>query len=290
MSLPFLSSCVWISYWSVGALMRSSLSLLLCLALSACMTRNPSGRYAPPEEAAWYRFKHALPKEGGQKIPGSTVVAIRLAMENFLPRGTQEPLGADAVDICIRQRQPWDVEVASWKEGVTLVRFALGPGACQWGGAPLLDLGAIYAVDVHKGRIVAVQGPMAPPEGTARLQVPPELPRQALTHIEGNRAAAVELAGDDFLARKDGAPVAGSHEQECLSRLMSYDVTTLPEPDGVMLVRFDVNDELCPPPGTPDIVEGQKILPPAFVTTYAIDIRTMRILGIQLTTRQRVVE
>jgi hypothetical protein len=274
---------------SVGALMRSSLPLLLCLALSACLARNSSGRYVPPEEAAWYRFKHALPKEGGQKLPGSIAAAIRLAMEHFLPRGTRAPLGADAVDICIRQRQPWDVEVAPWKEGVTLVRFALGPGACQWGGAPLLDMGATYAVDVHNGRIVAVQGPLAPPEETSRFQFPPELPRQALTHIEGNRAAAIELAVDDFLAR-GSVPAAGSHEQECLSRLMSYDVTTFSEPDGVMLVRFDVNDEVCPPPGAPDVVEGRKVLPPAFVTSYAIDIRTMRILGIRLTMRQRVME
>jgi hypothetical protein len=171
-----------------------------------------------------------------------------------------------------------------------LVRFALGPGACQWGGAPLLDLGATYAVDVHNGRIVAVQSPLTPPEEAARFQFPPELPRQALTYLEGNRAAAIVLASDDFLARQNGTPAAGSPEQECLSRLVSHDVTTAPEPDGVMLVHFDVNDEACSPPGVPEVVEGRKVLPPAFVTTYAIDLRAMRILGIRLSTRQRIVE
>lgn len=270
--------------------MRSSLPLLLCLALFACTMRSQSGRYVPPEEAAWYRFKPTLPKEGGQTLPGSMASAIRIAMEHFLPRGTRAPLGADAVDICIRQRQPWDVEVAPWNEGVMLVRFALGPGACQWGGAPLLDMGATYAVDIHSERIVAVQGPLASPKEAAHFQFPLELPRQALRHIEGNMAAAMELAVDDFLAHKASVPTGGSLEQECLSRLMAHDVTAALAPDAVVLVRLDVNDEVCPPPGAPDMVEGRKILPPAFVTTYAIDIRTMRILGIQLTTRQRIVE
>ena len=171
-----------------------------------------------------------------------------------------------------------------------LVRFALGPGACQWGGAPLLDLGATYAVDANKGRIVAIQSPLTPPEEAARFQFPPELPRQALTYLEGNRAAALALAADDFLVRKNGTPAVGSPEQACLSRLVSHDVTTAPEPDGIMLVHFDVNDEVCPPPGPPEVVESRKVLSPAFVTTYAIDLRTMRILGIRLSTRQRVVE
>ncbi|HYO59848.1 hypothetical protein [Archangium sp.] len=254
------------------------------------MAKNQSVRYVPPEEAAWYRFKHPLPEQGRQTLPGSISIAIRLAMEHFLPRNTSAPPGADAVDICIRQRQPWDVEAAPWKEGVTLVRFVLGPGACQWGGAPLLDMGATYAVDVHNGRIVSSQSPLTPPEEAARFQFPPDLPRQNLRHIEGNMAAAIELAMDDFLALKASATAGASLEQECLSRLTAYDVTVVPESEGVMLVRFDVNDEVCPPPGTPDIVEGQKVLSPAFITTYAIDIRTMRILGINLTTRQRIVE
>lgn len=270
--------------------MRRSLPVLLCLALSACLAKNQSVRYVPPEDAAWYRFKRALPEQGKQTLPGSMGTAIQLAMAHFLPREANASWGADAVDICIRQRQPWDVEVSPWNEGVTLVRFSLGPGACQWGGAPILDMEATYAVDVHNGRIVAIQSPMGPPEKATPFQFPPEIPRQTLKRIEGNMAAAIELAMDDFLARKVSASASASFEQECLSRLTAYDMTAAPEPDGVMLVRFDVNDEVCPPPGTPDLVEGRKVLSPAFVTTYAIDIRTMRILGIQLTTRQRIVD
>lgn len=270
-------------------LASNGLPLLLCLALSACMAKHQPVRYVPPEEAAWYRFKHPLPEQGRQTLPGSMVTAIWLAMEHFLPRDASVPPDADAVDICIRQRQPWDVEVAPWDEGVTLVRFVLGPGACQWGGAPLLDMEATYAVDVPHGRIVSIQSPLSPPpEEAARFQFPPNLPRQTLRYVEGNMAAAIGLATGDFLARKASAPAGLALEQECLSRLTAYDVKAVPETEAVMLVRFDVNDEVCPPPGTPDLVEGRKVLSPAFVTTYAIDIRAMRILGIQLTTRQRI--
>ncbi|HSP80402.1 MAG TPA: hypothetical protein VLQ93_17860, partial [Myxococcaceae bacterium] len=243
----------------------------------------------PPAEAAWYRFKQELPEKGRQTLPGSMARAVQLAMDHFLPWNIRPPSGADAVDICIRQRQPWDVEVAPWGEGIMLVRFALGPGTCRWGGAPLLDMGATYAVDVREGRIVAIQSPLAPPEPSAPFEFPADLPRQSLRHMVGNTAAAIELAVADFLSRQVQSP-AVSDEERCLSRLESYVVMAAPEPDGVMLVRFDVDDAACPPPGPPDLVEGRKVLPPAFVTTYAVDLRTLRILGINLTTRQRIVE
>jgi hypothetical protein len=270
--------------------MRRALPVLLCLVLSACMAKNQASRYVPPAEAAWYRFKRSLPEEGRQSLPGSMAAAVQLAARHFFPENASLPPGADAVDICIRQRQPWDVEVAPWTEGVMLVHFSLGPGTCQWGRAPLLDMGATYAVDVHNGRIVAIQSPLAPPEETARFEFPSELPQQGLMRIEGNVAAAIELAMEDFLDPKARVPAGTPLEQQCLSRPMAYEVTAVPETGGVVLVRFDVDDEVCPPPGTPDLVEGRKVLSPAFVTTYAIDIRTMRILGIQLTTRQRIVE
>ncbi len=265
------------------------LLLVLCLAWSGCMRTSHAGRYVPPAEAAWYRFKQELPEEGRQTLPGAMARAVQLAMDHFLPWDTRPPPGADAVDICIRQRQPWDVEVVPWSEGIMLVRFALGPGTCRWGGAPLLDMGATYAVDVREGRIVATQSPLAPPEPSAPFEFPVDLPRQSLRHMVGHTAAPIELAVADFLSRQVQTPSAPAGER-CRSRLESYVVTVVPEPDGVMLVRFDVDDEACPPPGPPELVEGRKILPPAFVTTYAVDLRTLRILGINLTTRQRLVE
>jgi hypothetical protein len=211
--------------------------------------------------------------------------AMRIAVERFLPRDTKLPAQADAVDICIRQRQTWDVEAAPSADGVMLVRIALSPGACRWGGSPLLDLGATYAVDLSSKRVIAAD----PPEAATPALVPAELPRQSLRRIEANEAAAIQLAMEELMP--EGTLVADSpYEPACLSQLSSYDVTFVSEPEGVVLVRFDVNDERCPPEGPPDIVEGKKYFGPTFITTYAIDIRTMRILGIDLTTRQRFME
>ncbi|MBN1203346.1 MAG: hypothetical protein JXB05_00290 [Myxococcaceae bacterium] len=264
--------------------------MLLCLMLAACARKHTAVRYVPPEEAAWFKFKGSFPEEGRQAIPGPMVVAMQAAANHFLSWEARIPHGADAVDICIRQRQAWDVEIVSWDEQAMLVRFALSPGACRWGGAPLLDMGTTYAVRAHDGHILASSSSAPPPESAAPVQLPPELPRQGLQSIEGNSAAAIQLAAEAFVGQLPRTAENPSNEEACLARLGSYDVTAVSEPGGVALVRFDVDDERCPPPGPVDMVEGRRVLAPAFVTTYAIDIRTMRILGIDLSTRQRVVE
>ncbi|WP_224243279.1 hypothetical protein [Hyalangium gracile] len=265
--------------------MSYSLSVVLFLALSACMKKPTMGRYVPPAEAAWFKFGSFLPEEGQQTLPGSMAVAIHHAAEHFLPWESTPPAGADAVAICLLQRQVWDVETAPWADNSLLIRFALAPGACRWGGAPLLDLGATYAVSLHDGRILAVSDAVARPEGAVPFQFPQDLPREKLSLFEANTAAAIELATGDFLAHARGA---SSDEPPCVAQLSSYDVTAVSAMEGVNLVRFDLNDRRCPPLGPPSIVEGRKALSPAFVTTYAIELRTMRILGIELTTRQRI--
>jgi hypothetical protein len=266
--------------------MSYSLLVLLCLALPACV-KAPTTRRVPPAEAAWFKFKWTLPEEGRQTIPGSMAAAMRIAADHLLPWDVKAPAGADAVDICLLQRQAWDVQIVPWAGNVMLVDFGLSPGACQWGGSPLLDLGATYAVSMQERRILAISFPAHPPEGPVPFQFPEQLPRENLQLLEGNTAAAIQLATDEFLA---SAPGGSSDEPTCVSQLSSYDVTAVPAGEGVMLVRFDVNDGLCPPFGPPDIVDGKKYFGPSFITTYAIDIRTMRVLGIALTTRQRFTE
>jgi hypothetical protein len=87
-------------------------------------------------------------------------------------------------------------------------------------------------------------------------------------------AASIQLAMDDFLpwhAPPRNSPIS---EEPCLQRRESYDVTAAPALEGVMLVRFDLNTDACKP-------SDQLI----HITTYAIDIRTMRILSRDLRTR-----
>jgi hypothetical protein len=272
-----------------GPLWRMSrmLPVLLCLVLSACVKKPTTGHYVPPAEAAWFKFRRSLPEEGRQTIPGTMATAMVHAADHFLPWDAHPPSGADAVDICLMQRQAWDVEMVPWAEDAMLIRFALSPGACRWGGSPLLDLGATYAVSTRDGRILAISSPSVAPEGVASFQFPQELPRENLLRMEANTVAAVQLATDEFSAHSHGG---SSDESPCVSQLSSYDVTAVSAAEGVTLVRFDVNDERCPPLGPPGIIEGKKVFAPAFITTYAIDIRTLRILGIDLSTRQRIVE
>jgi hypothetical protein len=262
------------------------LPVLLCLVLSACVKKPTMGRYVPPEEAAWFKFGDSLPEEGRQTIPGSMAAAIRVAAGHFLPLDVKPPAEASPVGICLLQRQAWDVEIVPWAGNVMLVSFSVGSGACRWGGGLPLDLGATYAVSMQEGRVLAISFPAHPPEGPVPFQFPEQLPRENLRLLEANTAAAIQLATDEFLASAPG----DSSEPPCVSQLTSYDVTAVPAAEGVTLVRFDVNDGLCPPFGPPDIVEGKKYLGPSFITTYAIDIRMMRILGIDLTTRHRFTE
>ncbi|HYO53154.1 hypothetical protein [Archangium sp.] len=81
--------------------------------------------------------------------------------------------------------------------------------------------------------------------------------------------AAIQLALDDFLppdARPSPGPVVLA---PCLNQRESYDVIAAPAPEGVMLVRFSVNLDACDP--------GESIVD---VITYAVDVRTQRILAV----------
>ena len=54
------------------------------------------------------------------------------------------------------RRESYNVFTAPGPEGVMFVRFVLDPDACKLAD-PVLDMGATYAVDVNKWRILAVQ-------------------------------------------------------------------------------------------------------------------------------------
>jgi hypothetical protein len=89
-------------------------------------------------------------------------------------------------------------------------------------------------------------------------------------------AASIQLAMDDFLPWDAPAPPPSPifHEEPCLRRRESYDVTAVPFPESVMLVRFDLNTDVCK--STDPLIN---------IITYAIDIRTMRILSREMRTR-----
>ena len=134
-------------------------STLLILTTIACSSQHSHVRYVPAEEAAWFKFPSDLPSDGEQNIPGAFAVAIQLAMDDFLPRGSVSSWGKTPQQVCLNQRQSYDVEAAPGPEAVIWVNIALSPGACTRGPGPLLDVGATYAVDTRGWRILAVREP-----------------------------------------------------------------------------------------------------------------------------------
>ncbi|MCY1030546.1 hypothetical protein OV207_03685 [Corallococcus sp. BB11-1] len=91
--------------------------LLLCaLSLVACAPRSEQIRFVPNEEAAWFKFPYALPEAGAQALPGATALAIQLVMDDLLPRGRTISRTASPQEVCLLQRQSYDVEAAPGPE------------------------------------------------------------------------------------------------------------------------------------------------------------------------------
>jgi hypothetical protein len=132
---------------------------LICLASLACTVTRAPIRYAPPEEAAWFKLPRELPTQGREVLPGPMAAAIQLAMEDFLPWGSRPPKGATPREACLHQRQAYDIHASPGGDGIMLVRISTHAGVCQWGGDPVTDMGATYAVDTRNWRILAIRRP-----------------------------------------------------------------------------------------------------------------------------------
>jgi hypothetical protein len=112
--------------------------------------------HAPPEEAARVQFPLDLPKETRITISGAMATAMQLALDDFLPLDTKPHEGATAEEVCLYQRESYEVIAAPGPEGTLFVRVTLRPQVWEKGG-PLLDAEATYAIDVPGRRILAVQ-------------------------------------------------------------------------------------------------------------------------------------
>jgi hypothetical protein len=133
--------------------------LLLCACLPACafFQRPPRPVYAPPQEAANFTWPKILPPEGHQYLSGTTLAAVQLAMEDFLPWDIKPHKGATLREICLYKRDSYDVNVVPGVENLLYVEIFPRPGACDMGGEIVLDLGALYAIDVKHWRILAIE-------------------------------------------------------------------------------------------------------------------------------------
>lgn len=140
--------------------MKRAFVVLCCLTLPGCalLRRYPRPVHTSPEEAAKVEFpRFDPPAQGRQVVAGPMLKAIQLAMDDFLPWDIQPHKGATAREVCLYQRESYDATAAPGPEGVMFVRFTVRDGICDVNGTPILDMGATYAVDVQRWRILSVQ-------------------------------------------------------------------------------------------------------------------------------------
>ena len=132
--------------------------LFLCLLLPACALFQRSSRppHAPPEEAARVQFPLSLPADSRTTLPGDLVTAMQLALDDFMPLDARPHQGATAEEVCLYQRQSYDVAASPGPEGIIFVEVSLRPETCEKND-PIMDMGATYAVDVAGRRILAVK-------------------------------------------------------------------------------------------------------------------------------------
>ncbi len=113
-----------------------------------------------------------------------------------------------------------------------------------------------------------------PPEESAKVTFPfalSEEEKQGLLRVPCPIAAAIELAMDDFRPR-DVKPHRGATADEaCMYQRESFDVTTIPGPEGVLFVRFTLRPGACEQDGAINDAGA----------TYAVDTRGWRILAVQ---------
>jgi hypothetical protein len=117
----------------------------------------------------------------------------------------------------------------------------------------------------------------APADEAARFAFPSESAISWTLELPGNMAAATQLAMGDFMPWDLTPPAGTPPANACLFQLQSYKVTAVSVPGDLILVRFELNEDLCQ--DTTASVDATTGAPPVEVTTYAIDVRTQRILS-----------
>ncbi|MDC0712851.1 hypothetical protein POL68_30600 [Stigmatella sp. ncwal1] len=139
--------------------MKRPLLWLLCALLPACalFPRPPRPVHASAQEAAAVTFPIDLPTEGSLSISGPTLAAIQLALEDFLPWDIRPHEGATPREVCLYQRESYDVIASPGAEGLIYVEIFPRTGACELGGPPVMDFSALYAIDSKGWRILAVR-------------------------------------------------------------------------------------------------------------------------------------
>ncbi len=139
--------------------MRTWVALACLSLLSGCSFlgyyRLKKAERAPLEEAAKVKFPDSF--ESGLALDGPLMVAIEVAMNDFLPPGSKAKLsdGHKPLEKCLSNRSTYDVVALRSEEGIFFVSIFPVMARCGL-DQTLLDAGAVYAVDGN-GRILDVR-------------------------------------------------------------------------------------------------------------------------------------
>ncbi|MBJ6764388.1 hypothetical protein JGU66_26755 [Myxococcaceae bacterium JPH2] len=113
----------------------------------------------------------------------------------------------------------------------------------------------------------------APAEEAAKVQFPRDLPREGLLEVPGPIAAAISLAMEDFRPLGTKPHAGATPLEQCLYRREAFDVAAAPGPEGIVYVQFSFSPSHC--------AEHERDIVLDMGATYAVDVRTWRILAVQ---------
>jgi hypothetical protein len=136
-----------------------ALSVVFCASLSGCSwfgySRRAKAEWAPAAEAATVRFPDSF--ERGVQLTGPMVAALEVAMNEFLPPGSEVQTNDPDKSIarCLSRRETYETFVLRERDDLFFVLFIPVLERCGI-DAEILDGGGIYAID-GKGRILAAQ-------------------------------------------------------------------------------------------------------------------------------------
>jgi hypothetical protein len=109
--------------------------------------------WALPEEADKVRFPDSF--EGSTSLDGPSVRALEVALDEFLPPGSQVQSYDERLARCLSLRENYDVSVKRAGEDLFFVAFSANLARCGL-DEMVFDAGAVYAID-GQGRVLAKQ-------------------------------------------------------------------------------------------------------------------------------------
>lgn len=142
--------------------MKSFVPVVLCCSclLTGCSILSHFGYYkyekperAPPGEVQEVRFPDSFEK--GVHLAGPMMMAVKVAMDDFLPPGVKVEGDDERINQCLSHWATFDTSVLQAGDDLYFVSFVPRLSRCGI-NERVLDAGATYAID-GKGRILDIQ-------------------------------------------------------------------------------------------------------------------------------------